>query len=236
MNKLGLVHTVSRLAPTFADLMDDLFPDVEAVVITDELLLKRTIQNGSVDDVTRARLRGHVTALADYGVDAVLVTCSSVGALADEIAFASDVPVIRVDRAMAQCAVRLGSTVGVLATLPTTLKPTTDLIRDVARRTGRDVAVVPRLCEGAFAALDRGDNAEHDAIVGEELDRLAAEVEVVVLAQASMARIAAARPNLGVQVLASPRLAVEQLAAEGLGARTVFQASSANLDSASRTT
>lgn len=212
MKRLGLVHTVSKLAPTFAELAGELLPGVEAVVIADELLLKRTVRDGAVDDLTRDRLRGHIAALADFGVDAVLVTCSSVGAVVDDLARQADVPVLRVDRAMAEHAVALGSTIGVLATLPTTLVPTTELVEATAREAGRPVTVVSRLCEGAFAALDRGDGARHDAIIAEELDRLAAEVDVVVLAQASMARIAAARPAGGTRVLSSPRLAMERLA------------------------
>ncbi len=212
MRRLGIVHTVSRLAPTFAELAEELLPAVETIVIADELLLKRTIRDGAVDDVTRDRLRGHVKALSDYGVDAVLVTCSSVGGVVDEIAPGADVPVLRVDRAMAEQAVTLGSSVGVLATLPTTLAPTTELVKAAAREAGRAVTVVPRLCDGAFAALARGDDRRHDAIIAEELDRLAAEVDVVVLAQASMARIAGAWSTGDTRVLSSPRLAMERLA------------------------
>ncbi|CUR56100.1 conserved hypothetical protein [metagenome] len=212
MHRLGIIHTVSRLAPTFADLADELLPAVETIVITDELLLKRTVRAGGVDAVTRGRLRDHVAALADFGVDAVLVTCSSVGGVVDEIASGMDLPVLRVDRAMARRAVALGGTVGVLATLSTTLNPTTELVMTSAREAGRTVTVVPRLCDGAFAALGRGDGARHDAIIAEELDRLTAEVDVVVLAQASMARIAAARPLGGTPVLSSPRIAMEWLA------------------------
>jgi Asp/Glu/hydantoin racemase len=212
VKKLGIIHTVSKLAPTFAELAGELLPGVETTVIADELLLKRTVRDGGVDDVTRDRLRGHVAALADFGVDAVLVTCSSVGAVVDDIAPEADVPVLRVDRAMAEHAVTLGTRVGVLATLPTTLAPTTKLVEAAAGEAGRGVTVVSRLCDGAFAALDRGDGTRHDAIIADELDRLAAEVDVVVLAQASMARIAAARPAGGAPVLSSPRLAMEQLA------------------------
>jgi Asp/Glu/hydantoin racemase len=212
MKRLGIVHTVSQLAPTFADLAAELLPGVETTVIADELLLKRTIRDGAVDDVTRDRLHHHVAALAEFGVDAVLVTCSSVGGAVDEIAPNAAVPVLRVDRAMAEHAVTLGSTVGVLATLPTTLAPTTMLVEAAAREAGRSVTVVPRLCDGAFAALNRGDGARHDAIVAAELDSLAADVDVVVLAQASMARIAASRPAGGTRVLSSPRLAMERLA------------------------
>lgn len=216
MQRLGIVHTVSRLAPTFADLADELLPSVSTIVIVDELLLKRTVRDGAIDDVTRGRLRGHIAALADYGVDAVLVTCSSVGGLVDEIALETDIPVHRVDRAMAERAITLGATIGVLATLPTTLAPTVALVEATALEAGRTVSVVPRLCDGAFAALDRGDGALHDTIIAEDLDRLLGEVDVVVLAQASMARIAAARAVDGARVLSSPRLAVEQLAGRGL--------------------
>jgi Asp/Glu/hydantoin racemase len=212
MQRLGIVHTVSQLAPTFAELAAELLPGVETTVITDELLLKRTVRDGAVDEVTRDRLRGHVAALAGFGVDAVLVTCSSVGGVVDEVASGADVPVLRIDRAMAERAVTLGSSVGVLATLPTTLAPTTQLVEATAREAGRAVKVVSRLCDGAFAALERGDRARHDAIITEELDRLAAQVDVVVLAQASMARIAAARLACGTRVLSSPRLAMEHLA------------------------
>jgi hypothetical protein len=212
MQRLGIIHTVSQLAPTFAELAGELLPGVGTVVIADELLLKRTVRDGAVDDVTRDRLRGHVAALADFGVDAVLVTCSSVGGLVDDIAPDAAVPVVRVDRAMAELAVTVGGRVGVLATLSTTLDPTTELVEAAAREAGRDVTVVARLCEGAFAALSRGDGARHDALIADELDRLAAEVDVVVLAQASMARIAAARPAGGTRVLSSPRLAMERLA------------------------
>ena len=213
MHTLGLIHTVSGLVPTFSDLVTELLPTVETVVIVDELLLKRTVRDGALDELTRDRLAGHIAALAAFGVDEILVTCSSVGGLVDVLAADAAIPVWRVDRAMAERAVSLGSSVGVLATLPTTLAPTTALVEQSARDADRAVTVVPRLCEGAFAALSRGDRARHDAIIADELDRLAGDVDVVVLAQASMARVAASRPAGGTPVLSSPRLAVEHLAA-----------------------
>src|ERR1700754_3112765 len=112
MKRLGIVHTVSQLAPTFTELAGELLPGVGMTGIADELLLKRTIRDGEVDDVTRDRLRGHVAALADFGVDAVLVTCSSVGGVVDEIASSANIPVVRIDRAMAERAIALGTRIG----------------------------------------------------------------------------------------------------------------------------
>jgi hypothetical protein len=77
---------------------------------------------------------------------------------------------------------------------------------------GRDAVVDAVLCEGAYDALFAGDVEAHDRIVRETLEDLMARTEVVVLAQASMARVATSIPDeeRAAPVLSSPRLAVER--------------------------
>jgi Asp/Glu/hydantoin racemase len=63
-----------------------------------------------------------------------------------------------------------------------------------------------------MAALNQGDPQTHDRILLAALPALAAQVELVLLAQASMARLVPKLPkDLPVPVLASPTLAVERL-------------------------
>lgn len=71
---------------------------------------------------------------------------------------------------------------------------------------GKKVAINARLCEGAFDALMSGDAAKHDALVSDALSQLMKEVDVILLAQASMARVVDTLPNekMQVPVLASP--------------------------------
>jgi len=145
-----------------------------------------------------------------------MLTCSSVGPSADGLGAELGVTVLRVDEAMADRAVELGSSVGVAATLPTTLGPTADLIERAAGSQGRQVTVTTRLAEGAFDALRAGDGARHDALVMAALQELASGVDVIVLAQASMARAVGGASSLevagrGVPILTSPRLGVERL-------------------------
>jgi Asp/Glu/hydantoin racemase len=125
---------------------------------------------------------------------------------------AVDLPVLRIDEAMADEAVQTGRRVGVAATLRSTLDPTIDLIKTRALRAKRQCEVVARLCEGAFEAVASGDTATHDRIVRENLLVLMGEVDVIVLAQASMARVVDAMDSadLRVPVLSSPRRAIEQ--------------------------
>ena len=212
--KLGLIHTSATLVPVFQQLCAAKLPNVDVFNIVDDSLIKDVIARGELTPLTARRVLGHVASAEQAGADAILVTCSSIGAAVEASAPLTGVPVLRVDRPMADKAVATGRRVGVIATLPTTLGPTADLIRRRAAAAGRDVELVTRLCDGAFDALMGGDAAKHDAMVGRALTELMAEVDVVVLAQASMARIADGLPADArtVPVLSSPALAVEHLA------------------------
>jgi hypothetical protein len=111
---------------------------------------------------------------------------------------------------MAEEAVRQGSRIGVMATLRTTLEPTLALLRDKADAAGKNVELVSSLCDGAFEAVLAGDTATHDRILSKALLEEMKDVDVVVLAQASMARVVQAMgaDALPMPVLSSPELAV----------------------------
>ena len=214
MKTIGFVHTVLGLPPVFAGLAEELVPGAEVFHIVDETLLGNTRKLGKLTPSTRRRVLGYVQSAAEAGADLVVVTCSSIGPAVDASGGFVDVPVLRIDEPMADEAVRLGSHIGVLATLQTTLQPTAELVTRRARRAGTDVDVVARLCDGAFDALSAGDRDRHDELVREELRALMGSVDVVVLAQASMARVVETLPESErtVPILASPRLGMQRVA------------------------
>ena len=74
--------------------------------------------------------------------------------------------------------------------------------------------MISKLCEGAFDALMSGDAAKHDAMVAAALKELSTQVDVIVLAQASMARVVDGLDEKDkiVPILASPGIAIEYLA------------------------
>jgi Asp/Glu/hydantoin racemase len=200
--------------PAFEQLCRERLPGVAVFNIVDDSLIKDVIAHGRLRPATARRVVQHVVAAEAAGADTILVTCSSIGRAVETAATLVDVPVIRVDRALAERAVATGRRIGVIATLPTTLDPTADLIGRCAAAAGREVAITARLCDGAFEALMAGDAATHDATVAAALEALAAEVDVIALAQASMARVVAALPPDPTRppILASPPLAIEALA------------------------
>ena len=212
--KLGLIHTSATLVPVFAQLCKEKLPNVDVFNIADDSLVKGIREAGSLTATIARRVANYLESAEVAGADYIMVTCSSIGAAVEAGAKLMGVPVLRVDQPMADKAVASGKKIGVVATLSTTLEPTADLIVRRAALAGKQIELTARLCEGAFEALMSDDAATHDAKVAAALKALSQEVDVIVLAQASMARVVdtLAAEDRRVPILASPRIAVEYLA------------------------
>ena len=215
--RVALIHTVPSLAPVFKELTQELVPGAITTDTVDEGLLQEAIVAGEVPGATADRLEGHVQAALDDGADLVLVTCSSMGGVVDTLRERHGWPVVRVDEAMVDAALAVGSRIGVVATVGSTLRPTAELVRRRAGQLGRSddvVEVTTRLVEGAFGKLKAGDTEGHDEAVRSALRDLLPNVDAVVLAQASMARVAGQldpAETAGTPIFSSPRLGVERV-------------------------
>jgi len=213
--KVGMVHSVASLVPVFNELSAELLPGVEVIHLVDEGLLRDILASGKLTPGMARRFGLLASFAEESGAEVVMLTCSSLAPLVDEARDMVKVPLLKVDEAMADEAVKLGERIGVIATAHTTLGPTSGLIKQRAALPGKkvEVEVETVLCEGAFDALRRGDAETHDRIVKEKLNELMGRVEVIVLAQASIARTVAQIPEgeRKVPILSSPRLGVQRL-------------------------
>jgi len=207
------IHTVPPLLPVFAQLGAELLPGVKLHHILDEPLIERVRRRGVLAPEDAARVATHVEAAAQIGADAVLVTCSTISPCVDDVRDAAPMPVLKIDEAMIAEAVRLGTRIGVIATSRTTLEPTRSLLEAEAARAGKTVAVELVFVDDALSALLAGDGATHDRLLQAAVLALAERSDVVVLAQASMARVLAVIPEAArpVPILSSPHLALAQV-------------------------
>jgi Asp/Glu/hydantoin racemase len=156
-----------------------------------------------LDHVVRADLlaaaegSGHVTReIADQAADALLrlaetadavvLTCSTLGPVVDEIAASTPVPVLRVDSALAEAATRAGRRVVALCAVATTVEPTRSLFAAAAAANGAQVEI--RLVPGAWDEFKAGRLARDQALIAAAADAAyRGGADVVALAQASMA-------------------------------------------------
>ncbi len=197
MTGLLLLHTSPVHVPVFDALRDRGHPGAGLRHLVVPELLERARRDGP-DSVAPA-LR---ELLADAGPGPVLVTCSTIGAVAEALAPALGRPVLRVDRPMAAAAVRTGPRITVLATVESTLGPTRALLAEEAEAAGAAVSVRTHLVAGAWERFEAGDTEGCLALVAAAADAVTG-ADVIVLAQVSAAG-AAERTTARVPVLASP--------------------------------
>lgn len=207
---VGVVDAVAALVRTRA-------PELEIINIVDDSIVSTISRNGNrVPPNIASRITDYCRHAEDAGADAVLVTCSSISEIVDLARPMVSIPVFKIDEPMAEHAVKRARTsIGVVATLQTTLQPTTRLLKSKIEKSGKSIALNPMLAEGAFEALQLGQPEQHDTIVLQAIESLLTTCDVVVLAQASMARAAAKlRGADATRVLTSPQLGVETALAQ----------------------
>ncbi|THA71082.1 arylsulfatase [Streptomyces sp. A0958] len=198
---LALLHTSPVHVPVFDALRDADHPGLVLRHVVREELLTRAGARGP--EAVADEVEALVAETVAEGADAVLCTCSTIGAVAESAGVALGVPVLRVDRPMAASAVRAGR-VTVLATLASTLAPTRALLAEEAVRAGLPAADVRTvLVAGAWERFAAGDVDGCLDLVAAAADAVT-DADVIVLAQGSMAG-AADRTTTRVPVLSSPR-------------------------------
>ena len=151
--------------------------------VREDLLTDAEAAGALTDEIAHRTARA-LEALAVYAVDAVLLTCSTVGPGAARAT--TTVPVLRVDAALAEQATRTGGRVVVLCAVETTVEPSRRIFAEAASRNGASIDV--RLLADAWVVFRTGDVARYHAIIAAASDAAFAKgATEVALAQASMA-------------------------------------------------
>jgi len=209
LKTVAAIHTAMPMVETTRELFARHLPDVRLINIVDDSLIQDVIEAGEVTSSVIKRLMNYYHSSIDAGADVIFNTCSSVGDIALKAKDLLDVPLVKIDDSMAEKAVRESSNIGVLATLPTTLSPTVRLIQHFAKKLGKEVVISEGMAEGAFQAVISGDKDKHDQLILDAAEKLAAQVDLFVLAQGSMARMEnQIAETTGKQVLSSPEMGV----------------------------
>ncbi len=187
--KVGLIYTGTTpelIADVEREVRSQIGDEAELYSLADPSIIADVRDAGYVTTAPAARLIGMFMKAAEEGCDAVLNLCSSVGEVADSVQDTAKylgMPIVRIDEDMCRQAAHLGKRIGVMATLQTTLDPTKNTIKRMAREDNLHVELVDCLVDGAFG-LDQEQFKER---MSECAAKIADKVDVIVFAQGSMA-------------------------------------------------
>ena len=207
--KLVLFHP----SPLQVDALDALFKAVAPTIPYENVvvpaLLDRAVREGLTPEIYSA-VEETIRRIAKDNNTLVVCTCSTLGGYAEKAGRALGRNVMRLDRPMAERAVALGKNIGVAAALESTLEPTKALLEEIAATSHKTIGIKTLLCAGAWDYKQRGDDTGYIASIVQALENFTKDVDVIVLAQGSMAPTQSLCHHLGVPVLSSPQLAIER--------------------------
>ena len=189
MALVGLVHTTRLVVDSLHSIVAEQCPGNEINHVMDEGILRRLSTLGTITPEIVQWLSNMVHSAESAGADLAVVSCSSISPCVNEVRNRVGIPVLKVDEPMMEYAIRNAGRIGLLMTNPTTETPSTLLFEEVRERLKSSATLETRLCPNAFAKLNRGDIEGHDTEVVEAVKNLLDDVEIVMLAQISIARV-----------------------------------------------
>src|SRR5437868_173631 len=172
----ALKHSIVPIEASFARH----WPEARLMNLLDDSLSADLARDGKLSERMTERFLTMGRYAVSTGADGILFTCSAFGPCIEAVARAhAPMPVLKPNEAMIEQAVAKGKRIGLLSTFPPTLV-------SMPPEFPASVTLVPKLAEGALAALDRGNRAEHDRLVVQASQDLR-DCDVIALAQYSMA-------------------------------------------------
>lgn len=206
---IAFLHSAAVHIDTFNALGAELAPELKLSHAVRDDLLSAAEKVGFVTPVIDLKTQEALMALSEQGAGVVVCTCSTLGASAEALADETGRAFLRIDRTMADLAVRKGRRIGVAACVPTTVLNTQVLIHSSAARAGREIALRTFVFDDVWTLFREGRLDDYYQGVAERLVEASRNLDVLVLAQASMAPAALLCGDLDVPVLSSPRLGFE---------------------------
>ena len=189
---LGIIHAVNLTIRAMQPFLERFIPDIEVVHVCDDTIQRDNIRAGVgvIPKRNYFKFAQYAHNLQEAGADMILLACSTFNYAAELARPMIDIPIMQIDRPMMELAVCQGRRVGLLATLSTTVPSSERLLRIVAAEQKKEVEVTTVLREEAFRAIQKGDSETHNAILLEEIEKLAGKVDSIVMAQLSMSALA----------------------------------------------
>lgn len=214
MQSIGFLHTSPVHVATFDTLLSATGRSWKTIHQVNESLLAEARQSGLTFKIVND-VKSELARLEAAGAACIVCTCSTLGDVAESLQAGFLMPILRVDRPMAAKAVEIGSPILVVATLESTIEPTSLLLLDEAKRQKKEIDQASLICSSAWSFFEKGNMQGYLGAIEETIRQTVGDSKskpaVILLAQASMAPVADMLADLGLPILSSPTLCIEHL-------------------------
>ena len=183
--RVVMIHAIAESIPPVNTAFGEVFPEAEIVNLLDEGLFLDF--NDHITPALRRRMSRLICYGAEHGASAVGLACSVYAPVVDSACDLVDVPVVSSYGPVVEEALDTGTRVGVIASVPATIRDAEYYLRRSATARGVDLEVFPTLAEDLIPVIRNEGVAGLERRLAEEVEKLARHVDLVVLGQFSFA-------------------------------------------------
>lgn len=216
MKKIIFLHTIASVYGSFPKLVQEAAPeDIQVESIVDEFVLNEPNRVGAMTVTDKNRFFLLMKAAELANPDVIVITCSSLSPLVEEIRPYIGKKIIAIDDAMGKEAAENYSNILLVATTETSIGPTRNKI-DSYKSDDKEITYDAAFVAGAMARLRSGDLDAHNKMVLEKVAKFKeSSHDAAVLCQASLAHLEDyIHEILGKPVLSTPKRCVNQIIKE----------------------
>ena len=183
--RIVMIHALAESIPPVRLAFQDVFPEAAVINLLDEGLFI------DFKDKLTPKLRRRMSELTCYseehGADAIGLACSVYAPVVDSAQNLVDIPVVSSYGPVMAEAAAAGPRIGIIGTVNATLRDAVFYLNLAAEEQGVSVEVHPCLAPDLIQVLRQEGQSGFQRRLGEEVTKLAPDVDVVLLGQFSMA-------------------------------------------------
>ena len=183
--RVVMIHAIAESIAPVNTAFGEVFPEAEVVNLLDEGLFLDF--DDHITPALRRRMSGLICYGAEHGANAVGLACSVYAPVVDSACDLVDVPLVSSYGPVVEEALDLGRRVGVIASVPATLRDAEYYLRRSAAARGIELEPHLALAEDLIPVIRSEGVAGLERRLVEEVGKLALRVDLVVLGQFSFA-------------------------------------------------
>ena len=181
---IAVLNTVYQTVPMMKAAISEYLPNANIINFVDDSILPMIKEDPGTMEYSYEKFLMFAKIAEKQNASIIVNACSTVGGFKDYAKGKLNIPVIRIDEAVAEEIAKNSKRIAVLATMPTTVIPSTEIIRS---KLSTDAVVDTFLLDNAAAYNAKGDKMSHDKTIAVKINSIGDEYDSIFLAQASMA-------------------------------------------------
>lgn len=203
--KIGVIHATNNAVSNLNNAIYKKLPHSKIINFIDENIQLYANEIDGIDTKTHRDFYRLAIAAEEAEVDIIIVACTVLTPVVDIVKPFINIPIIAVDQAMLEKAVKSHNKIGVVATTGPSGPAMKKQLEKIASNINKNIDVKVEINTDAMKELKKGNQQEHDILNYKSAEKLLKkDCEVIILAQITQATAKEKMQGFNIEVLTSP--------------------------------